>query len=115
MNSCSSSIVLQVSILHDCRHPHVLLLLGAWLGEDQLFMITELMEIDLWRALACPSMLQDLRWENKCVSADHNVHEQLGPHASHLYASSQLMSDLDSSAGSALPSVSVMVMDMTGF
>ena len=40
-------------------------MLGAWLGQDQLFMVVELLSIDLWKALNEPSMQEDLRWDNR--------------------------------------------------
>ena len=41
------------------------LMLGAWLGQDQLFMVVELLSTDLYRALHDPSMQEDLRWDNR--------------------------------------------------
>ena len=32
-------------------------MLGAWLGQDQLYMVQELLSTDLWHALNEPSML----------------------------------------------------------
>ena len=57
----------QVGILHECRHPSVVLMLGAWLGQDQLYMVQELLATDLWHALNEPSMLDDLRWDKRCA------------------------------------------------
>ena len=58
----------QVSILHDCRHPAVVLMLGAWLGEEQLYMIVELMHTDLWHALDSIEQQPNLRWDNRHAS-----------------------------------------------
>ena len=57
--------VLQISILHSCRHPSVVLMLGAWLGQDQLYMVVELLDTDLRKALDNPDRQQELRWENR--------------------------------------------------
>ena len=53
----------QVSIMHDCRHPNVVLMLGAWLGAEQLYMVMELMHTDLLHALRCPAQQATLRWD----------------------------------------------------
>ena len=56
----------QVSSLHDCRHPNVVLMLGAWLGQDQVFMVQELLQTDLRKALNDPGRQEELRWDNRC-------------------------------------------------
>ena len=57
----------QVGILYECRPPNVVLMLGAWLGQDQLYRVQEVLSTDLWHALNEPSMVDDLRWENRCA------------------------------------------------
>ena len=57
--------MLQISILHSCRHPSVVLMLGAWLGQDQLYMVVELLDTDLRKALDDPDRQQELRWERR--------------------------------------------------
>ena len=60
---------MQVAILHGCRHPSVVLMLGAWLGQDQLYMVVELLSTDLWHALNEPRKQDDLRWNKRCALA----------------------------------------------
>ena len=57
-----------MSILHDCRHPNVVLMLGAWLGLEQLYMILELMHTDLWHALDSVEQQPALHWNNRQAS-----------------------------------------------
>ena len=57
--------VRQVSILHACKHPNVVLMLGAWLGEEQLYMVVELLHTDLRRALDNATLQPYLRWDNR--------------------------------------------------
>ena len=40
-------------------------MLGAWLGQKELFMVTELCDTDLRKALDMPSLQAELRWENR--------------------------------------------------
>ena len=40
-------------------------MLGAWLGQDQLYMVVELLSTDLWKALADPDMQEDLQWYSR--------------------------------------------------
>ena len=67
--ACQSTSVkpwgLQISILHSCRHPSVVLMLGAWLGQYQLYMVMELLDTDLRKALNDPDRQAELRWENR--------------------------------------------------
>ena len=54
-----------MSILHACKHPNVVLMLGAWLGEQQLYMIVELLHTNLRRALDDATLQPVLRWDNR--------------------------------------------------
>ena len=59
--------VLMMHVL--CRNPHVVLFIGAYLGEQQLYMVQELMAGDLATALADPKQQEQLRWQNRyCIA-----------------------------------------------
>lgn len=51
-----------MSILKETRHPNILLLIGAYLTQDVLYMVSEMLAGDLWTALADPTREQELHW-----------------------------------------------------
>ena len=51
-------------MLQECRCPQIVMLRGAYLGEEML-MVQELMDRDLWAALGDSRQQKQLRWDNR--------------------------------------------------
>ena len=61
-----AAFVNEVSVLHDTRHPHIVLMLGAYLGQQHMYMVQELLHSDLYCALGCEKQRAALRWGARC-------------------------------------------------
>ena len=61
-----AAFVNEVSVLHDTRHPHIVLMLGAYLGQQHVYMVRELLHSDLYCALGCEKQRAALRWGARC-------------------------------------------------
>lgn len=59
---------MQVAVLHSCRHPNVVTMRGAWLGQGQVFMAQELLQTDLRKALSSPEMQDEMCWAKRWAS-----------------------------------------------
>ena len=63
-----AAFVNEVAVLHDTRHPHIVLMLGAYLGQQHMYMVQELLHSDLYCALGCKEQQAALRWGARCAS-----------------------------------------------
>ena len=63
-----AAFVNEVAVLHDTRHPHIVLMLGAYLGRQHMYMVQELLHSDLYCALGCKEQQAALRWGARCAS-----------------------------------------------
>ena len=61
-----AAFVNEVSVLHDTRHPHIVLMLGAYLGQQHMYMVQELLHSDLYCALGSEKQRAVLHWGARC-------------------------------------------------
>ena len=60
---------LQMATLQRMRHPGIVLTLGGYFSKDVMYILTELMAIDLASALDAPEWHKQLQWEARRVLA----------------------------------------------